>query len=104
MKGHGMKTSIMLAALTFLLAAPVGAVVPNQMNVQGRLLDAGSPMTGSHPADFKIFDASSAGNLLWSESSSLTVQGGIFSTTLGSTIPIPTIVFSAQPPWRCSCS
>jgi len=91
---------LMLFALPGLLIASAAmAAVPNTMNVQGRLLNAGSPMTGSHPADFKIYDAASAGNLLWAESSSLIVQGGIFTAIIGSTTPIPTIVFDSQPRW-----
>jgi hypothetical protein len=90
---------MLLLSFGLLLASIVRAGVPSQMNVQGRLLNAGSPMTGSHLADFKIYDASSAGHLDWSESGSLVVQAGIFTATLGNTTPIPTSVFASQARW-----
>jgi len=94
-----MKKPFLMFLVGLLIASAAMAAVPSQMNVQGRLLNAGSPMTGSHPADFKIYDAATAGNLLWTENSSLIVQGGIFTAIIGSTTPIPTIVFAAQSRW-----
>src|ERR1041385_2510155 len=93
-------TKLSLVVLVALVLSPgVTAAVPSQISVQGRLLNAGSPMTGAHPADFKIYDAASAGNLLWTESSSLIVQAGIFTATLGSTTPIPAGIFGNQSRW-----
>ena len=86
-------------AVGLLIASAVMATVPNTMNVQGRLLNAGNPMSGSHPATFRIYDAATGGALLWTENSSLTVQGGIFTAIIGSTTPIPTIVFASQSRW-----
>ncbi len=93
------KFMMLFTFLSLLIASAVMAAVPSQMNVQGRLLNAGSPMTGSHPAIFSIYDAASAGSALWTESSSLDVQGGIFTATLGNVTPIPTIVFGTSPRW-----
>jgi len=89
----------MLLFLGLLTASAVAASVPSQMNVQGRLLNAGSPMTGSHAAVFTIYDDPAAGSVLWTESSSLSVQGGIFDATIGSVSPLPATLFDAQPRW-----
>jgi len=94
-----MKKLMVFALLGLVIAPAAMAVVPNQMNVQGRLLNAGSPMTGSHPAVFAIYAAATGGAALWTENSSLTVQGGIFSAILGQAAPIPTIVFDNQSRW-----
>lgn len=82
-----------------LLATTAMAAIPHQINVQGRLLSAGSPMNGPHPAVFTIYDNAIGGAPLWTEGSALEVQGGLFSAILGSTAPIPSIVFDSQPRW-----
>ena len=62
------------------------AAVPHLINYQGRLTDAsGTPLNGSYNLTFRIYDAESAGNLLWEETQAGTViQKGIFSILLGS--------------------
>lgn len=62
------------------------AAVPHLINYQGRLTDAsGSPLNGSCSLTFRIYDAETAGNLLWEETHQGTViQKGIFSILLGS--------------------
>jgi len=94
-----MNKLLLFVACGLLIASGVIAAVPTQMNVQGRLLNAGSPMAGSHPATFRIYEAATGGTTLWTESSSLTVQGGIFSAILGQTTPIPPIVFGSASRW-----
>ena len=68
-----------------LLTASISALaVPRQLNHQGRLHDsAGAPLTGSHDLTFTLYDASSGGNALWSETQALDFDAGYFSTTLG---------------------
>src|SRR3989344_5761697 len=45
------------------------AAIPPMMNFQGRLTDSGgNPRNGNFDMAFRIYDASSGGNLLWDES------------------------------------
>lgn len=62
------------------------AAVPRLINYQGRLTDAsGDPLTGSYDVTFRIYDALTAGNLLWEEiHTGVVIDNGIFSTLLGS--------------------
>jgi hypothetical protein len=84
----------------FLAAAGslVLAGVPHTMNYQGRLTDSGmppSPVNGTLPMVFGIWDAPGGGNLLWSETwGGVAISEGVFSLILGSTSPIPSTVFS----------
>lgn len=64
----------------------VYASVPHLINYQGRLTDAqGQPLTGSYPVTFRIYDAETAGNLLWEEAhAGMVIDKGLFSVLLGS--------------------
>src|SRR5687768_8398845 len=61
---------------------------PEQMTYQGYLADAnGAGLAPANPlnydAVFRIYDASSGGNLLWAETQIITVDKGLFSIVLG---------------------
>lgn len=62
------------------------AAVPHLINYQGRLTDSsGTPLNGSYNLTFRIYDAETAGNLLWEETNAgVVIQKGIFSVLLGS--------------------
>lgn len=62
------------------------AEVPHLLNYQGRLTDAsGLPLNGSYAITFRIYDAETAGSMLWEEThTGLVIQKGIFSVLLGS--------------------
>ncbi len=62
------------------------AAVPHLINYQGRLTDtAGVPLNGSYAITFRIYNAETAGAMLWEETqASVVVQKGIFSVLLGS--------------------
>jgi len=63
--------------------------VPQLINYQGILTDnAGEPLTGTRSIQFIIYDAATAGNLLWSETQSVDVEDGLFNVLLGSVIPM----------------
>ena len=68
------------------LSSIVYAAVPHLINYQGRLTDSGgTPLNGSYSLTFRIYDAESAGNLLWQEiHPGVTIQKGIFSILFGS--------------------
>ena len=85
-----------IVALLFLaLALPLIAAESGQVNYQARLLDSyGRRVNGTVDLSFKIYDAATDGNLLWSETQSgVTVQDGVYSVILGSQTPIPASVF-----------
>ena len=62
--------------------------VPRQINVQGKMQDAnGAPVGQGVPVNFAIYDAASAGNVLWAWTTDTTAleidENGIFNTYLG---------------------
>lgn len=59
--------------------------IPHLINYQGRLTDASdTPLPdGSYGIVFRIYDAESAGNLLWQETQSVITKNGIFNVLLG---------------------
>jgi len=72
------------------------------VNYQGRLVD---PTTGAPKADgdysmtFRIYDAATAGTILWTEIKDITVSKGLFSTLLGDTTALPSTVFDGNDRW-----
>ena len=84
------KLTILIIAMLLLLTTDYGlqtaiAVVPHLINYQGRLTDiSGKPLAdGAQAITFRIYDSESAGNMLWEETQSVTIQKGIFSVFLG---------------------
>jgi len=58
--------------------------VPNSISYQGRLLESGILVDGSKTMNFKIYDASTGGNEIWSTpNQTVTVRQGIYSVDLG---------------------
>ncbi len=72
--------------LSFLWISEVSAAIPRAINYQGRLTDSsGIPLTGAYDVTFKIYDAQTAGNLLWQEThAGVVVDKGLFNVVLGS--------------------
>lgn len=79
-------TFLILVVLFYLSATFVYAAVPHLINYQGRITDSsGTPLNGSYNLTFRIYDAETAGNLLWEEThSGALIQKGIFGVLLGS--------------------
>ena len=79
------------AALAVLvLALPLGAAVPGQVDFQGLLLDAaGEKVNGAVDLTFRLYDAPAAGTLLWTEShNDVQVADGVYGVTLGAVTPL----------------
>jgi hypothetical protein len=102
-----------VATLALLLAASgVGAFpqkgprtqggAPMLINYQGRLTD---PTTGRPKPDddysmrFKLYDAETGGNLIWAETQTVPVSGGLFNVLLGSENPLSATHFSGTERW-----
>jgi len=71
------------------------------VNYQGRLADPlGNPLDGSYAMSFSLWDALSAGNLIWGPENhpAVPVSGGLFSVGLGSQTSggIPTTVWDVD--------
>lgn len=90
-------TALFLVPSTF-----AAQTVPYKINFQGRLNDAtGAPKAdGLYNMTFRIYDASTAGTLQWSEvrevSSRVQVTDGLFSTQLGDVVSLPPEIFTNQ--------
>jgi len=77
-----------IAAFVLLAATASRAQVPQLLGYQGRLLRAdGTAATGTAAATFSVFDAESGGSTLWSETQTLGLSDGYYSTFLGLVVP-----------------
>jgi opacity protein-like surface antigen len=81
--------TLTLGALLALAASPAFADVPRLINFQGRLADqSGTPLSGYFAMTFRIFDTTAGGSSCFSETqASVRVNGGLFSTAVGSGTP-----------------
>ncbi len=88
---------VVVALMAVLFQSTAAVAVPNLMSYQGKLNDEyGVPVTGDYDITFTIYDASTAGIPLWTETwtggQAVTVTNGLFSIELGSVNPlVPTI-------------
>jgi hypothetical protein len=94
MKKYFVLLLLIFAIFVFSLSA---FAVPQLINYQGKLTDsAGTPITGTKSVSFSIYNTSTGGTSLWSETQSVNLTNGIFSVSLGSVNPIPSSVFSSD--------
>ena len=85
----------------FLIAA-LGCVVSvnlsaqAKISIQGTLKDAkgAAAADGVQTVTFKLYNVTTAGTALWSETADVNVSGGIYSHYLGSVTPLNTSIFS----------
>lgn len=76
-------------------AGHASALVPDVLTEQGRLLDNnGAPLAGTVAITFTVYDAATGGTALWTETQSVTLDGGYFSARLGETVAPPASAFS----------
>jgi len=93
--------AVVLAGVVEQLPASVAATT-HVLSYQGRLLD---PSTGNPKADgaytmtFRVYDAASGGNTLWTETKDVAVSKGLFSTLLGDTTALDPAVFDGNDRW-----
>lgn len=76
---------LFVLTLHFSLYALSFADIPHLINYQGKLADKDNKIVsdGVYSITFRIYDAESAGNLLWEETQSVSASKGIFSVMLG---------------------
>lgn len=84
------------AAALFLSVAAHAVILPLRINLQGKLTDpaSGAPRNGPFSVTFKIYAAPSGGTALFTESQTVSVDNGVFSTHLGSTALLTPDLFS----------
>src|ERR1041384_2968391 len=69
------------------------AVIP----YQGRLTNAGGvPLSGSYSLTFKLYNVSSSGAALWTETQTITSTNGLFNVLLGDTTPLSQSIISSN--------
>ncbi len=64
--------------------------IPQVINYHGKLKDvAGNPLTGTYNFTFRLYDASTGGNMVWGPEThnSVAVTNGYFNVKLGSVLP-----------------
>jgi hypothetical protein len=82
------KTAILLATLGLGFSALSAQTVPEFLNYQGTVTDsAGLGLGDSPPVNrkvlFRVYDAATAGGLIWTEEQTVTISKGEFSVLLG---------------------
>jgi hypothetical protein len=77
------KWAVVLAAI--LILPCITFAVPQLINYQGELSDSsGNPVNGDVSITFTIYNASTGGDVLWTETQTVTVTDGMFNVLLGS--------------------
>lgn len=70
--------------ISLLLVGVAAADIPRLVNFQGYLVDnQDTPLTGEYGVTFRIYDDSTGGKVLWSETDTIVVEKGLYSITLG---------------------
>lgn len=82
---------IVTAVLVMAMSSMAMATVPPMMNYQGILTDAaGNPVPdAAYSVTFAIFNSATSAAVRWSETQTVTTANGLFTTILGSVVPIP---------------
>ena len=96
-----MKKSVLLCAFFLgIISQTAWGEIPRTISYQGVLTDtSGATLDGDHDFVFKLYDAETGGNQLWSETHvSVTVSRGVFNVTLGSVDAFPDTIF-INPRW-----
>jgi len=92
------RPGLVLAAV--LASVPVRAEVPALLGYQGRLLRAdGTAATGTATVTFSLFAADTGGSSLWTESQTLGLSDGYYSTFLGLVTAPPEGTFDGAARW-----
>ncbi len=92
-------TALVLVALVCLSGAASADISPH-MSYQGVLKDdAGNIVSdGSYVITFKLYETDSGGTVLWEETQSVSVEGGIMNVLLGSAVPLTALSWE-NPYW-----
>jgi hypothetical protein len=91
-----MKTKLALLLSMLLAGSAFAQGAPGTISFVARLADGGQPITGQHNLDVALYDASTGGTAVWTESrTGVTIPSdGILYLDLGSVTPLDANVFS----------
>ncbi|MFC1767887.1 hypothetical protein ACFLZ2_05005 [Candidatus Margulisiibacteriota bacterium] len=95
---NGKKMFLILVPLMVLLSVSVFAAAPYTMNFQGRVIkNDGTPETGVKSIKFELFDVSSGGVNIWTETLDVACDtDGVFNVILGNGTPLDPGDFNQQ--------
>ncbi len=91
-----------LATVSLVAFAVAGTALatPSKISQQGRLVDdAGDGLEGAHQLEFSLYEVSSGGEAVWSESRSLDLDNGYYATVLGDQSPLGDELFAGGTLW-----
>lgn len=92
--------TLIAVGLLALVSHSSHAAPPGTIGFQGALNSSGgAPVSGARTMTFTLYDAATGGTAVWSETKSVNVTGGAFSTSLGDTAPFPVTLHFDQPYW-----
>ncbi len=90
------RLGIIILLSLFVISSAAYASVPQTINYQGKLTDSGgAAVNATVTMVFSIYNGSTGGTALWTETHSVDVVNGIYSVTLGDSTPI-TLPFDEQ--------
>lgn len=79
-----------LMVVSFLQMGTTASAIPSSLSIQGALSNAaGQPAAGNYSLTTTLYDASNAGNVVWSDTFNVTVDGGVFDIALGNDLANP---------------
>ncbi|MBI4896347.1 MAG: hypothetical protein HY832_02255, partial [Candidatus Aenigmarchaeota archaeon] len=83
-------TKIIFVAVLFALVSMSYAAIPNAMNIQGRIRTSTNAVAsnGYYNLTFRIYNQTSGGAVLWTESQNQTVTNGYYDVVLGTVTPL----------------
>ena len=88
MKIKALYLALACAALLPFLPADLSAGAPLKIGFQGRLDESGQPAEGTKNFVFKLYDAVSGGNLVWTgDAQAVALANGVFNATLAAGTP-----------------
>ena len=95
-----MKRKLILILIFSIITTTLLAKVPYLINYQGKLMENGVPVNGSHNIVFRIYDAPTDGTLIW-EGDVQTVQitNGLFSAYIGETTAVGSPIAFSNIDW-----
>jgi hypothetical protein len=93
------RLGLAVAAAALAASAPLAQDVPKLIQYQGRITDtAGQPVNSAGLSiRFRLYSKASGGPALFTEQLVLDVTDGLVNTLIGSTAPIPAVIFDANP-------
>ena len=96
----GIKSIFLSIAMLFANLTILSAKIPYLINYQGKLMENGVPVNGSHNIVFRIYDAPTDGTLIW-EGDVQTVQitNGLFSAYIGETTAVGSPIAFSNIDW-----